>query len=200
MNEETAKELLNHVAEQMRCECTSECSNCECSSQEQFENEIMTGRKWVEFGKMLNNMTIEGINVSLMSYFDKEGTITYYIDSDLGCSDDYLTPYSAIKEIYFGEFLEFEELEDMNLDLPPELEEELYVQSDKEGITIDELVIRILTETIEKEKVPKTVIRNAECCFNCDALDFGPKGEESWCDYNKVDVNYQDCCEEFIAR
>ena len=200
MNEATAKELLKSVVEQLRCECQEPCTDCSCSSQEQYEEEIMSGRKWIEFGKMFNNMVIEGIEVELLSTQQDDGTITYYIDSELGYSDDYLTPYAAIKEIYFGEFLGFEELEDINLDLPPELEEELYVQSDKEGITIDELVIRILTETIEKEKVPQAEIGNAECCFNCNELDFGPEGADSFCTYNKVQVEYQNCCEEFIPR
>lgn len=150
-----------------------------------YQEEIMTARNWVEFGKMFNNMTVDGLYVDLIStntYEDNEFVI-YYINLSNDEEDwnneefGFKSPYLAIKHAYFEYFLEIES-ENIQLDIPDEQLSELYKIADKEGITIDEVVIRMLQKNIEEEcccgtdQEDEPEIYEAECCNNCESLEW----------------------------
>lgn len=127
---------------------------------------VMDARKWIEFGKMFNNMIQDGWEVDIeTSVIDDYNTTYSYFVYDVKEDETYAnhyfkSPYLAIKEVYFHYFLNQKSNEDVSIDLDKDLEDRLYALADKEGITIDEVVANVLkAEPILKEY--------ADCCYNC---------------------------------
>lgn len=125
-------------------------------------NEQMTKRQWLEFGKMWNKMeACDGFDFGVYFLANKK------FDK---------TAYDLLKEQYFLLYLDQRNTELVNFDLPEDLLEKLYEIADEEDITIDELIIDILMDTVEKEKEKEKALTEkaltekyqpGRCCFNC---------------------------------
>jgi hypothetical protein len=149
---------------------------------EPTENEIMTGRKWIEIGKMINNLAVEGWEFQLENSLNENGDMMYSValfdtddDNENGIYDSYdtyPTPYEAMKVMYFEHFLEMDG-EDICIDLPPDVSEQLYSIADKEGITIDEVVCNILKDMFDAEEECQCGCCEEEedPCDDCDEED-----------------------------
>lgn len=135
-----------------------------------------TERKWLEFGKMWDAMS-EDCNITFGVQFTP--TNSGFDDND--GKDD--TAYECLKKQYFEEYLEIFDSERINLDLTEKLSEELYAIADKEGVTVDEVVMNILNDYInscsDNPKPEDLQYGPAECCFHCahgvSATDYAVK-------------------------
>lgn len=134
---------------------------------------VMDARAWIEFGKMFNNMIVEGWEVDIESSVINDSTTTFgYFVYDPKTDSIYensyfLSPYLAIKEVYFRFFLDQPNNVDVLLNLEKDIEDEMYLQADKLGITVDEFVVNVLKEQIEKVEERPVLTEYASCCFNC---------------------------------
>ena len=100
----------------------------------------MNDRMWKEFGKMWDNMEAEGIEFSLVCYPTPE-------------DEEYVSPYKALKDVYFKKYLGMNNYTDLELELDDETLKLLYKTADIQHITIDELVINILKDFIDKKEI-----------------------------------------------
>jgi hypothetical protein len=127
--------------------CCSEKSEENEDNNEEFEIEkaVMTSRLWIEYGKMLNNLIVDGADVSITNCLDDDENDVY---SHSYSGEEFASPYLAMKDLYFRQYLEVDDYTDFPLNLDGETLDKLYLISDKEGITLDELVIRILKEMV----------------------------------------------------
>lgn len=183
------------------------------------ENEIMDARKWIEFGKMFNNMVQEGWEVSLDSLVIGDQTTVYNVCAVndegelLEYNGDHDSPYLAIKDFYFHYFFD-EEMDSIEFNLPDVDLEKLYNMSDKEGITIDEMIGKILMEIlpISKEEegedcdcdycsfAPDPNIEEAKCCFNCKFIKISNiYPDDIRCTYHKIITLNNNTCPFFIS-
>jgi hypothetical protein len=123
-----------------------ECKENVCCGEEEIEQEVMTARMWIEYGKMHNNLVMEGEDVSISNELNDDGNDVYlnsYTDTE------HPNPYLAMKEIYFMLYLEKEDCVDFALCLDDATTRELYSVADQRGIIVDELVVEILDNFIE---------------------------------------------------
>lgn len=88
-------------------------------------------RKWIEMGKMFNKIKTLG----------KE---TYVYDL---CTEQ----YDDIKSFYFENYLKIEKISQIEFNLTEEVYNNLCNMADEQDITVDEVVMNILKEYIEKE-------------------------------------------------
>ena len=102
-------------------------------------------RKAIEIGKMMSRMYQESKPYSI----EYHGNGEYIINGKdyTGCG-----LYDSIKEQYM-KFLGYEYTELVSLDLDDDLYEKLCIMSDEQMITVDELVIDILTSFIVKDNM-----------------------------------------------
>ena len=171
---------------------------------------IMTGRMWVEFGKMYNAIVSEGYDVIVETV--RENFNTFYSISvwdglhmvdESGDVVEYLNPYIALKELYFRGYLGIKEWEDIPLDFDNEELDSLYKLADQEGITIDEFIINVIKEMLvilppkEEPKEDNTPIEVAECCYTCDYIreDFNDTG--AGCVKLNRETEYQKKCKHY---
>ena len=173
----------------------------------EIEKEVMTSRKWIEFGKMYNNLSAAGINLYMENRSFNDCLITMY-DTDTGFEyTSYgINPYETIHKIYFDKFLDM--TESVNLDMSENELHTLYEAADKEGITIDEFVTKVLSEfiNIEDNKTPNVKPDTSDeykttkgaCCYNCIYL-YDENEFDSECEYlgNKISVHYGEVCPNF---
>jgi hypothetical protein len=174
---------------------------------------VMTGRMWIEFGKMFNAISSEGYEIVIESFI-KEPYVSAFVATVfgdgalMGESDEYLNPYAALKELYFTGYLGIKEWEDITLDFENEELQILCEVADKEGITIDEFMMNAIQELInstpQKEKEePKeeyTPIEVAECCYTCDFIreDYNITG--AGCVKLDRETEYQKICKHYFPK
>jgi hypothetical protein len=137
--------------------------------------EIMDARKWIEFGKMFNNMIQEGWEVVLDSEFGETGTV-YSVNmftpkEEFYDSEQYITPYEAIKVMYFKYFLGESDTVETQLDLGTDCIEVLCEIADKDGITVDEVIVNILKQLLGE--IPKKEDKECGCGCGCDMSESG---------------------------
>lgn len=142
-----------------------DCEECKCEQPTEDERreiqDVMTARKWIEFGKMWNAMEAEGWELDLITTVDYNGNKMYEVDIWEDGSDNFIdggfdgrfsTPYAAIKDVYFRTYLGIKKFEDVALDIDPEVMRRVENYTDKNGITVDEFIIEALKEAITEYK------------------------------------------------
>lgn len=161
----------------------------------------MCARRWVEFGKMFNNIVTQSDFEIMVESWDRPAGIRYTAQlstaNDCFESDEHVSPYLALKQVYFRDFLGQTATEDIALDFSDDQLEDLYVLADKDGVTIDEKICELLTNYIENQ----VEIEQGECCYNCVYLNEGEHfGATSRCEKLNRQVKYENSCSGFYPR
>jgi hypothetical protein len=142
-----------------KCEkCLSQVIAERKAEDERRENEeVMDARKWIEFGKMFNAMETEGWYLELVSFNDHEineydfEVYDEYGDDLVPCHNHrFQTPYAAIKHAYFTVYKNEPDYTDLQLDIEPGDLKRIQKMADDNGITVDEVIINILKDAIER--------------------------------------------------
>ena len=101
-------------------------------------------RKWIEFGKMWEKMA---------NHNDFSFGVTFHPVRYKHEGIDYnKTPYDTLKQIYFEKYLGILDSEVLELDVETEVLELLYQLADKKDISVDELIIEIVSNFIEEKE------------------------------------------------
>jgi hypothetical protein len=134
------------------------------------EDVCMDARKWIEFGKMYNNIIQEGWEIVLDSTYEEDGT-KYRVDiftpdEEFDDKEYYVNPYEAMKVMYFKYYLDCES-ENISFDIPNNILKELFIEADTLGITLDELIINILSDTFNKDSLK---FIDPDCCNQCEEV------------------------------
>jgi len=111
-----------------------------------IEDEVMTARMWIEYGKMHNNLVMEGFDPTI-GYFPENDENDAHYEHEYSY-DKFPNPYLAMKDLYFTEYLDQKDYVDVKMDLNPNLLEFLHFVSDKDGVTVDEVVNKMISEVI----------------------------------------------------
>lgn len=136
-----------------------------------IENEVMDARKWIELGKMFNNMNLAGYDVKLKSEVRGDGRTIHTCDVfAFGwaryASEKFMTPYSAIKDVYFRFFLK-KDISGIQTELKSVGTvslEKLYKESDKLGVPVEQVIL------FNKERVTES--RFQIVCPRCWHTDY----------------------------
>lgn len=90
--------------------------------------------------------------------------------------------YTNIKKTYFEELLQIDKPEEIELDITEELANMLYNMADEQDITVDEVVMNILKEYLEKSETPNDT--NQEEYYYLKEGDTIQEGDEYFYGYN----------------
>jgi len=172
------------------------------------KNEIMDARAWIEFGKMYNCMTQAGFEVELLcehTYTDYsisafDTNTEEYVETDC---DIFTTPYLAIKDFYFKYFLKNEEFCDQLVYITNQDLNNLYLESDRLGVPVEEYVIEILRE-LQPEEPEKVEVYSAYCCYNCTYMnvyiDPTDGSMRVKCNKQGIPTLYGNTCKDYFPR
>jgi hypothetical protein len=167
------------------------------------QEEIMNARRWIEFGKMFNNIEAAGIEIELHSNEVNAYYIEGYDESKglvAGNGDTpFKTPYLAMKDFYFTYFINTENWIEGDVYIPAEDVDAFQKEADALGITMEELGQLRLIASLPLE--PEVVeIQEANCCATCiycgDIFFLG----YTLCEKNKKETKSQYVCKKFYPR
>ena len=177
-----------------------------------IKQEEMDSRKWLEFGKMYNNMIQEisdDCAINLIAYrlkeFHGDDDLRYCIEIMNGADcvyssgeDGFINPYYAMKDAYFSHYLGQADYEDVSFDLTEDQMKLIYKESDKQGITFDEFILNLLKEHIEK--VTPDLIEEADCCYNCEYFSLDNVAYIPYCNKMTCGTEREYTCKNFYPR
>ena len=172
-----------------------------------FQEETMDARKWIEFGKMFNNLEVAGIEVELLCSEIGDYYISTF-DTNNGCCLDnegvvFCTPYLAMKDYYFNYFCNTGDYTNTLVYIADQDLTDLYKESDVAGMPVEEYVLQILKNT-ELPDPPKPIeIHEAYCCYNCIHLTLFPGLDECIavkCNKHGINTLYENTCKDYFPR
>jgi len=164
---------------------------------QEVEKMSMTSRKWIEFGKMWNNFETNDYYIVLESFNDNLYIISVTDENGVITKVEGVTPYAAIKDLYFKEFLKNSDYQEFEFDFLPKDLQEMERIADEEGVTVDEVFARILKQALDKLE-PPTKQEIAKCCFTCEHICIPEDPlDASWCTKRNELTVFHHVCDDY---